>query len=360
MGSKSTQARWAGNGNYNASAWSNAVTLTMNKATGSVTTAPTNRGVAYSGGNQNLVNAGSGTGTMYYRLGTSGNFSTSIPVASAVGSYTVYYYAAASTNYTQSATGSLTATIVKANQSAPTATGATVWAGSTATATASGGGGQGSIEWSNGSTRTAVGSQSTQARWSGNGNYNASPWSNSVTLTVNDPYAGHAYVDLGLPSGKKWATMNIGSSNQQSAGNYYMYGKGSRTYVKTDSAYTGTENPLSTSVDTARQVWGGLWRTPTEAEWQELYANTTVVWTAVGGINGRKFTSKKNTSLYIFIPACGRYNSGTLSDYNTTGYYCTSTPAGSTKAYRATFNSSAQSTSDKSRTDGYNIRAIIG
>lgn len=185
VGSQNTQARWSGNTYYNASGWSTAVTLKVNQATGSVTTAPTNRGVAYTGGNQNLVNAGSGTGTMYYRLGTSGSFTTSIPVASAVGSYTVYYYAAASTNYTQSATGSVTATIVKANQNAPTATGATTTYPTTATATASGGGGQGTLTWTNGNTQTSVGSKSTQAYWAGNGNYNASAKSNAVTLTMN-------------------------------------------------------------------------------------------------------------------------------------------------------------------------------
>ena len=66
---------------------------------------------------------------------------------------------------------------------------------SSANATASGGGGQGSLEWSNGSSRTELGSHSTQARWGGNSNYNASSWSNEVTLTVsmNDQSAPTAY-----------------------------------------------------------------------------------------------------------------------------------------------------------------------
>jgi hypothetical protein len=203
----------------------------MNKAAGSVTTAPTNRGVTYNGNNQNLVNAGSGTGTMYYKL-NNGSWSTSIPVASGAGSYTVYYYAAASTNYNQSSTGSLTATIAKANQNAPTAYGSTVWEGSTATASASGGGGQGSIEWSNGSSRTAVGSQSTQARWSGNSNYNASSWSNSVSLVVNSKYNGYGYVDLGLPSGLKWASYNVGAGSWNNDGDCYGWCKGSTKYSK--------------------------------------------------------------------------------------------------------------------------------
>ena len=50
---------------------------------------------------------------MYYSLDNA-NWSTSVPSATNAGSYTVYYFAAASTNYTQSATGSMTATIAKA------------------------------------------------------------------------------------------------------------------------------------------------------------------------------------------------------------------------------------------------------
>jgi len=103
------------------------MTATIVKAAGSVTSAPTNRAVTYNGGNQNLVNAGSGTGTMYYKL-NSGSWSTSIPQASTAGSYTVYYYAAESTSYNQSGTGSLTATIGQATgsvTSAPTNRGVT-------------------------------------------------------------------------------------------------------------------------------------------------------------------------------------------------------------------------------------------
>ena len=82
--------------------------------------------------------------------------------------------------------GTVSATIIKANQNAPTATGATSTYPNAATATATGGGGHGSLEWSNGNSRTTKGSQTTKARWSGDNNYNASDWSNQVTLTVNE------------------------------------------------------------------------------------------------------------------------------------------------------------------------------
>jgi hypothetical protein len=73
--------------------------FTINKAAGSVTTKPTAKILTYNGNAQALVNAGSGTGTIYYRVGTSGSFTTTVPTATAAGSYTVYFYAAESSNY---------------------------------------------------------------------------------------------------------------------------------------------------------------------------------------------------------------------------------------------------------------------
>lgn len=146
--------------------------------------------VAYTGSAQNLINVSNNTGTMYYKVGTDGTWSTTIPTATTVGSWTIYYYMEESINYTSRGNidvpwGSVTATINKADQAAPTATGSTVAYGQTATASYSGGGGHGSIEWSNGTTQSSVGSKTTKVRWTGDSNYNASPWSNEVTLTVS-------------------------------------------------------------------------------------------------------------------------------------------------------------------------------
>ena len=216
VGSHSTRARWSGNSNYNASPWSNEVTVKMNKAAGSVTTAPVNNNYTYNGKARAVASAGSGTGTMHYRLGSSGSFSTTMPTMTNAGSSTLYYYAADSTNYEQSATGSITVSVQKASQSAPTASGATTTYNTTATAKASGGGGQGNIEWSNGNAQTSVGSKTTMARWSGNDNYNASPWSNSVTLTMNKvtPTVTAPTLKTGLVyNGKAQELVTPGSTN---------------------------------------------------------------------------------------------------------------------------------------------------
>ena len=261
------------------------------------------------------------------------NYSTTIPSGTNANAYAVYYRVDGDSNINDVAAVGLNVTIAKANQSAPTATGASVVYGNTATATASGGGGQGSLEWSNGSTRTAVGSQTTKARWSGNGNYNASAWSNEVTLTVRPAHAGHEYVDLGLPSGTKWATMNIGASSENEYGNFYQYGKGANQYAATSgqSNYSGTEDPLATSVDAAAQVWGGNWHMPTKAQCEELTANTTYEWTTIDGVVGSKFTASNGN--YIFFPAAGYYGNGSQGGVGSYGEYWSSSPDSKTNAY---------------------------
>ena len=43
---------------------------------------------------------------------------------------------------------------------------------------------------------------------------------------------GHEAVDLGLPSGTKWATMNIGANSAYAPGKYFQWGE--TTYVNSD------------------------------------------------------------------------------------------------------------------------------
>ena len=92
-------------------------TLIVNPAPGTVSISNSN--VAYNSG-KNLVSVSNATGTVYYRLGTSGSFSTTIPTATSslnATSYTLYYYVAASSNYTEfgnaSSPKSLNVTIAK-------------------------------------------------------------------------------------------------------------------------------------------------------------------------------------------------------------------------------------------------------
>lgn len=127
---------------------------------------------------------------------------------------------------------------------------------------------------------------------------------------------GYEVVDLGLPSGTLWATCNIGANSETEYGNYYEWGKGASDYTITSgqSAYSGTEDPLAASANTAIQVMGSGWNKPTRRTMvNELTANTTYTWETNfngSGVNGGKFTSTANTNAYVFFPASGYYNKG--------------------------------------------------
>ena len=78
-------------------------------------------GLVYNGSAQQLLTiSNSNTGTMKYRVGTSGNFSSTIPTATTPGTYTVYYYADANEYGNPSNTYSKTVTISKANNNGVT------------------------------------------------------------------------------------------------------------------------------------------------------------------------------------------------------------------------------------------------
>jgi hypothetical protein len=184
-----------------------------------------------------------------------------------------------------------------------------------------------------------------------------------VKIKEPDPYAGHEYVDLGLPSGTKWATMNVGASSETDYGNYYQYGKGAAQYAATsgDSNYGGTEDPLDSSVDTASQVWGGSWHMPTRAQMEELTANTTYQWVTNykgSGINGGTFTATNGAVL--FIPAAGYWYNGRQDSVGNYGSYWGSSPNGSDNAYFLSFYYGRKGVGGNYREFGYSVRPVVG
>ena len=135
-------------------------------------------------------------------------------------------------------------------------------------------------------------------------------------------------VDLGLPSGIKWATCNVGAEKPEDYGNYYAWGEvlpkdyydfGTYKYANGasdeltkycnnasygDNGFTDNKTTLEPEDDAAHVNWGGSWRMPTDAEWQELRDNCTWTWTTQNGINGYQVTSQKNSNS-IFSSRCG-------------------------------------------------------
>ena len=77
--------------------------------------------------------------------------------------------------------------------------------------------------------------------------------------------------------------------------------------------------------DAARYNWGGRWRLPTEAEWQELADNCRWTWTEQGGHKGHMVTSRKNGA-GIFLPAAGWRTGSSLRGAGEFGLYWSSAP----------------------------------
>ena len=112
----------------------------------------------------------------------------------------------------------------------------------------------------------------------------------ALTATAQNKENDHEYVDLGLPSGLKWATCNVGATAPEEYGNYYAWGENTPkdnydwdTYkLTTDGGTTFTKyhgtagkTTLAPEDDAAAVNWGGKWRMPTDDEWTELRENCT-------------------------------------------------------------------------------------
>ena len=192
----------------------------------------------------------------------------------------------------------------------------------------------------------------------------------STTNTVN----GYEWVDLGLSV--KWATKNVGADNPSDYGGYYAWGETSTKSSydrsncfdcldsKGDSWGTykiGGKTRISPTSghDTARENWGGTWRMPTDAEFDELCKKCTWTWTTQGGHNGYLVTSKANGKS-IFLPAASsRYGSDT-NNVGESGFYWSSTLSSSYSDFACYlyFDSSSHYTFINTRRDGQSVRPV--
>ena len=159
------------------------------------------------------------------------------------------------------------------------------------------------------------------------------------------PEETHEYVDLGLPSGLKWATCNVGATTPEEYGDYfawgevepkttynwstYKYGTASDQLTKYCSkssygkdGFTDSKTVLDPEDDAATANWGGAWRMPTYDEMDELKTKCTWTWTTQNGVNGYKVTGPNGNS--IFLPAAGCMGNSGLGSAGSGGYYWSS------------------------------------
>lgn len=158
---------------------------------------------------------------------------------------------------------------------------------------------------------------------------------------------GHEYVDLGLPSGTKWATCNIGATKETDYGDYFAWGETitkdiynwdtyavedvvklpDSLYVDKDGFTHTLEGPeinniAGTPFDAATVNWGNGWRMPTKEEYEELLYECEWVWVSKNGVNGLKGTGSNGN--YIFLPAAGIRSGSSLLYADSDGCYWSS------------------------------------
>ncbi len=152
----------------------------------------------------------------------------------------------------------------------------------------------------------------------------------NVTVTGGSSDPGEEVVDLGLPSGLKWRSMNVGASKPEDYGDYFAWGETSPKASYTNSNYKyrssdiygdgiGKKGTVLIPEDDAATVnVGSDWRTPKFSEWKELKEKCTWTWTTRNGVKGMQVTGPSGKS--IFLPAGGCYGSS-VTYRGTQGHY---------------------------------------
>lgn len=181
------------------------------------------------------------------------------------------------------------------------------------------------------------------------------------------------WIDLGLPSGTKWACCNVGASKPENAGAFFAWGEikpNKGEYSEATYLYAQKKNNIyyydnigsdiaGTKYDAATFYWGSQWVMPSKAQFQELIKNTKSWWTTTNGVGGYLFWGFNGGS--IFLPAAGYLWDGGLSGAGSYGYYWSSTlyESGTYSAWNLRFLSGFVGMPDPNfRSFGHSVRPV--
>ena len=208
------------------------------------------------------------------------------------------------------------------------------------------------------------------------------------------------YVDLGLPSGLKWAKCNLGASKPSDYGDYYAWGEtapkadytwatykwmqagqsdwkyitkytfadGHTKCIWYDSSGNFIGDNLTTlrpADDAATQQLGSPWRMPTVDEQEELITKCTWTWTTQDGVNGYQVDGPNGNA--IFLPAAGLRSGSALGSAGSRGFYLSNSHSSHSShstsrndvVFRIYFYSNGQHSMDTYlRCLGYSVRPV--
>lgn len=148
-------------------------------------------------------------------------------------------------------------------------------------------------------------------------------------LTCPDDNHPHL-IDLGLPSGTKWACCNVGAPVPEGFGGYYSWGETEEKSVYNWSTYIHCDGSSSTchdlgysicgtEYDVAHVNWGEKWEMPTITQIKELINNCSYEWIKENGIRCGKFTGSNGGT--ILIPAVGEKVNTHVGSSSEKGWY---------------------------------------
>jgi hypothetical protein len=201
----------------------------------------------------------------------------------------------------------------------------------------------------NGNTVTTIDALKAYKTFSrGNAYYMQVTWDGSTLCFSNDfcPDGNHPHmIDLGLPSGTKWACCNVGANSPAECGDFFAWGEttpksvfGAQNYKwfansdihnitkycsNSDYGIIDGRTELELEDDAAYVNWGPEWRMPYLGHFYELMRNCSSEWAMVNGVGGYVFKSGANNNA-IFFPLAGWNPRGTgldaVGNYWSRGY----------------------------------------
>ena len=175
-------------------------------------------------------------------------------------------------------------------------------------------------------------------------------------MGARKPSESGLYFQWGDTQGYTAEQVGIGEGKKKFADDWIDYKWG----VNPNFTKYIVNSELDLEDDAAHANMGGDWHMPSSTQIQELIDNTTTAWTASNGVTGMTFTSKKDSSKTLFIPAAGDAEEGFVFGYRSFGYFWSSTLStkDGSKGTNIYLGNEAE-ISDFQKSVGYSVRGII-